>query len=666
MVNPAMLDPAASETLTPPSSGRAPRLAPRWYALAQLAGWWLVALCNMVITWASLGITDGHVGERLLQHGYDVGHASVLGLLSALVVWGWRRWTPARTGHGYLALACFSATLSQLLLRDDLRGGAAMLGGGADAVLPEIAVALVFSLSVPISAWLGLRLRTGKKGVALLVVATLLALGHQWLWPSLYPGIHSYASWCATLLAAGPLSRGISYMTRATNDRRATTMTRAGLAVVTAMAVASVVLPVPPAVRSQMVQIPGSVIAQWSGLPRKLWRDITGANQLTQLRAVTPPSLHPSMPPTARAQLPWLPRAPIVLLLAIDAMRADVLIKVGDKLPVLSSLQRDGVSFSHVWSPAPSTVASVVAFFSGRSASQLRWKRKRIGRKVHKYPRKDGVPRVPELLHRAQVDSGVATHMAGMRPAYGLTRGFRSTFAVPDRSAASVVKAWKRWLPRHRDGASLQYIHFIDAHNPYNLAGTAGSEWDNYIGELGLVDRAIGEMVAHLAEQGLTERTIIIITADHGDAFGEHNSRFHGSTVYEEQVRVPLIVYHPELSPRRVEAQVSLLDLAPTLLDLFDVAAPGAYVGQSLLPAVMGHPTPRRDPIYLDSQARYVGMVFSDWTKLVIHQGGGTALFDLKVDPGEAHNIIDRDPRAQAHQQRYREYLLHYGVRPFR
>ena len=359
----------------------------------------------------------------------------------------------------------------------------------------------------------------------------------------------------------------------------------------------------------------------------------------------------------------WLPDRPIVVLLVVDALRANVLDHHASQLPAITKLRKEGVYFSHTWSAAPDTNASVTSLFSGRYSSQMLWTPKQAGR-IKPFPHKDPTPRVPELLAKNAVQSGVSGHLQGLRPPFGLTKGFGSVFHSK-RPAKRVVEAWARWLAGRREESSLTYIHFIEAHSPYEAAGTEGSEYDCYVRELALVDDAIAEVRKHLREARLDERAILVVTADHGEAFGEHNSRFHGSSVYEEQVRVPLIVAHPALKPRIVTAQVSLIDMAPTLLDVFDIAAPAQYMGISLLSALQGGPIRRVEPIFLDSQKRFVGMVFDDETKLVMHESGTVALYDLRRDPLEKDNVIDRHPQAIAHREAFDHFVSSNGLRLF-
>jgi len=608
-------------------------------------------MANIVATWLTIDMPPAGAAVRIGQHAYELGHALALGLLSWAAVAAWRRWAPSKPIAGYLALSVLAILIGQWVLRPDLRSSVGMLQLESGWGLATSVAAALVAMCVPISAWLGQEFVRRIGYTPLVLLALLLALGHQLVLSNLYLGIHAYATWCAAILGAAGLqplaARLEQYFAHRSRWLRKLTLT-----FLTAAAVASLLVRTPSDVGIQMVQLPGSVVAQWGTVAlRRLPRT-------TVKEATRTPSA-----PTPRDQATWLPDRPIVVLLVVDALRASVLDDDASQIPVITKLRKEGVYFPHTWSAAPDTNASVTSLFSGRYSSQMVWTPKQAGR-IKPFPHEDPTPRVPELLGRNGVQSGVSGHLRGLHTPFGLTKGFGSVFRSK-RPAKKVVEAWANWLADRREEPSLTYIHFIEAHSPYGVAGTEGSPYERYVQEVAQVDEAIAEVQKHLLEVGLDERAILIVTADHGEAFGEHNSRFHGSTVYEEQVRVPLVIVHPALKPRIVTAQVSLIDIAPTLLDIFNVGAPAEYMGTSLLPALQGGPVLRDDPIFLDSQKRFVGMVFDDGTKLVMHESGTIALYDLQRDPQEKDNLFDQHPRARVYRDAFDHFVASNGLKIF-
>ena len=624
---------------------------PRAPASAHLLGWLLVGIANIVATWMTIDMPRAGVAVRIGQHAYDLGHALALGLLSWAVVAAWRRWAPSKPIAGYLALSILAILIGQWLLRPDLRSSVGMLRLESGWELAASLAAALVAMCVPISAWLGQSFVRQIGYTPLVLLALLLALGHQLVLGNLYLGIHAYATWCAAILGAAGLGPVAARLERQF-VHRSPWLRRLGLTFLTAAAVASLWVRTPSDVGIQMVQLPGSVVAQWGAVAlRRLPRS-------TLKEATRTPSA-----PTPRDEATWLPDRPIVVLLVVDALRASVLNDDASQIPAITKLREEGVYFPHAWSAAPDTNASVTSMFSGRYSSQMLWTPKKAGR-IKPFPHKDPTPRVPELLAKNGVQSGLSGHMRGMHPDFGLTKGFGSIFQSK-HAAKKVVESWAHWLADRREEPSLTYIHFIEAHSPYDGAGTEGSKYERYVREVALIDEALAELQKHLLEVGLEERAILIVTADHGEAFGEHNTRYHGATVYEEQVRVPLIIVHPALKPRIVTAQVSLIDIAPTLLDIFNITAPAQYMGTSLLPALQGGPVRRADPIFLDSQRRFVGMVFGDGTKLVMHESGTIALYDLHRDPQEKENLIDQHPRASAYREAFNHFVSSNSLKIF-
>jgi arylsulfatase A-like enzyme len=236
--------------------------------------------------------------------------------------------------------------------------------------------------------------------------------------------------------------------------------------------------------------------------------------------------------------------------------------------------------------------------------------------------------------------------MKGLRPQHGATAGLRIEVDArhqpkpQHQRSESVVTAWLEWISSHRDRPVFAYMHVLDPHWPYDGGGKSGSPRERYVREVTRVDQAVGMLLDGLRAQELEDRAIVILTADHGEAFGEHNSRYHGSTLYEELVHVPLVIAGKNLKPRVVSQAVTLLDLGPTVLDLFGASTPGSYMGQSLVPLLAGERVTLARPIFLDSHGEYTGMVFEDGIKLVVHNGV-PELYDLRTDPGELVNAYD-------------------------
>jgi arylsulfatase A-like enzyme len=136
-----------------------------------------------------------------------------------------------------------------------------------------------------------------------------------------------------------------------------------------------------------------------------------------------------------------------------------------------------------------------------------------------------------------------------------------------------------------------------------------------------------------------------VLSADHGESFGEHRSRSHGTTLYDEVLRVPLLIGGPGVRPGSIDDLVSLVDLAPTMLDLFDVEAPGHFMGQSLKPYILGERPVLTRPIVAEARD-LIAFVSPKGLKVILDvKTERTELYDLETDPFELDNIADDDAR---------------------
>ena len=134
-------------------------------------------------------------------------------------------------------------------------------------------------------------------------------------------------------------------------------------------------------------------------------------------------------------------------------------------------------------------------------------------------------------------------------------------------------------------------------------------------------------------------RTALIVGSDHGEGFGEHGVFHHNKTLYEVMVHVPLMVEMPGVKPRVVDQFVSLMDVAPTILDLFHVPTPGNWMADSLLPFLEGGRIDPNRVIFMDKQNESA-LLFPDGLK-VIRRGGVEELYDVRKDATEADNLWD-------------------------
>jgi arylsulfatase A-like enzyme len=201
------------------------------------------------------------------------------------------------------------------------------------------------------------------------------------------------------------------------------------------------------------------------------------------------------------------------------------------------------------------------------------------------------------------------------------------------------------WLRGLGDQPAFGWIQLMDPHAPYKRGKPGSPPWNRYLAEVEHVDELIGNLALAIADKELRSRTYLIVSADHGEAFGEHNTKAHAHTVYEELVRVPFIVIGPGIEPRVIAEPVSLIDVGPTVLDLFGLHTPGHMMGQSLVPLLRGRNVQLSRPIVIDAGRRKQAIVGRDGLKAIRNlRQKTTELYDLNVDPNEAENLVETRP----------------------
>jgi arylsulfatase A-like enzyme len=297
-----------------------------------------------------------------------------------------------------------------------------------------------------------------------------------------------------------------------------------------------------------------------------------------------------------------------VLVVSIDTLRRDHVGLHGYPRPTtprLDTLGAEAVVFDDAVSVSSWTLPAHLSMFTSLTPAAHGGVDRR-----HGYDRR--IPTLPEALRRAGFATHAVTSHLYLSEAYGLDAGFDTLDYAYDRKAIDVAGRAIEALDRIGDRGFFLFLHFYDPHRPYapppralrhfetGYAGSvSGAAWDLtpeqmpaadlahlialYDGEIRFADAQLGRVLDHLRRRGLDSRTLVIVTSDHGEEFGEHGNWEHQYTLYEELVRIPLVVRAPGRRPRREPAQASLLDVAPTVLDALGLPPLPGQRGRSLL-----------------------------------------------------------------------------------
>jgi tetratricopeptide (TPR) repeat protein len=214
----------------------------------------------------------------------------------------------------------------------------------------------------------------------------------------------------------------------------------------------------------------------------------------------------------------------------------------------------------------------------------------------------------------------------------------------------------ERWMGESA-APFFAWVHLYDPHTPYTAPEPFRSRHAQdirgaYDAEIAWTDSLVGRLLDGLAARGALDRTVVVVVGDHGEALGDHGEQTHGFFIYEETLRIPLLVAGPSVAPRTVAAPVRIVDVMPTVLDLLAVPAPPAVQGRSLSPLGRGETL---DLVSL-SETWYPRFHYG-WSELTSIRDGRykliraprRELYDLERDPGERTDLAGREPaRADA------------------
>lgn len=354
-----------------------------------------------------------------------------------------------------------------------------------------------------------------------------------------------------------------------------------------------------------------------------------------------------------------------ILLITIDTLRPDHLgaYRYARKTsPNIDALARSGFVFEHVWAAASKTSDSVPALMSGRFISEMETDRR--SKPAWILPSND---LIMERFSRA----GWYTHAAMVRMFtdaffFGIDQGI-STLATSkidfNRVSAPaltdmILEAWDAWDQADDPRPFFSWVHYNEPHARYTKHegfDFGDSDMDRYDSEIAFVDNQIGRLIQGLEDRNLLKKTIVVITSDHGEAFLEHGQPYHGRALYEEAIRVPLIIRVPRQKGRRVGGPVSIIDVPETLANLAGLPPGDAPSAVSLVGAMAsGKKVPPRD-IWMDSflqqdtpSARLLGVVRWPYKAVLDFRNGRMTLFNLKEDPGERIDLVEKEPKRAA------------------
>lgn len=397
-----------------------------------------------------------------------------------------------------------------------------------------------------------------------------------------------------------------------------------------------------------------------------------------------------------------------VIIVVVDALRADKLGCYNSEeglTPEIDALAETALVFDAAYSNATFTFPSTASLFTSTQPPVHRIthdpKREEMLRRLS-----DGYVMLPEVYKAAGYTTGLLTFPGWVSPTANYMQGV-DVKAESERSDTALLKLANDFITDHGDQPFFLYLHFIDMHdywfpehlfegvdpealglspNLMSLANMAiptaydtlakvlnqpGGLTDRDLEHLQSVynrrlmetDRVIGELTRHLDAAGLTEETLMVITADHGEQFLEHGRLVHGGDAfYNELIHIPFVVSNPRLYPETVTTSTpaTSIDFAPTLLDLMNLEIPGVYQGESLAHRL------NEDRVVIATDGRTWKVLNREWSYISAEPLGREELYNLVVDPGETDNLVDKEPEiVDLGRQHVRQAMSEWARHPY-
>jgi arylsulfatase A-like enzyme len=379
-----------------------------------------------------------------------------------------------------------------------------------------------------------------------------------------------------------------------------------------------------------------------------------------------------------------------IVLITLDTLRADHLGCYGyarARTPIIDGFAGGALRFDNAFSTINTTLASHAAMMTGKHPQTL-------GIPRNSFPLSPEFPTIAELLSHAGYRTAAFVSCSALASGMGLARGFKTydeTFdlSAPDqeqRRAEATTAAALRWLKRNTDGPFFLWVHYFDPHFPYEppapfdtihdtgYQGPADGSmgyleklWQNrisparadlqrlvdlYDGEIAYLDHCLEPLLDELGRPGLKERTLVAVTADHGEHLTERRLKFyHGNYVYQPSIRVPLLIRLPSAAARTgtVSETVQTIDLFRTLLGAAGVPAANGDRNQDLAGPLVPRPAfaeasrpwsvENHNPNQYQNLEKAAMVVRYPWKLVVTPWRRQVELYNLQQDPAERNNL---------------------------
>jgi arylsulfatase A-like enzyme len=366
-----------------------------------------------------------------------------------------------------------------------------------------------------------------------------------------------------------------------------------------------------------------------------------------------------------------------VILISVDSLRKDHIGIYGyekNTTPNIDKFAKKSLVFTNAVGQSSWTLPSHISIFTSL------------------YPSSHGVPYIGyqlnknitmfhEFLKSQNYTSIAIINNVYLSSIFGFNRSFDffneqfANYTKNGKTITDVNKHFFDWLNKNHQKKFFAFIQYIDSHCPYiahekyftnyqqehekykYLEKKCASSLKNYTptkdeiqfmkkaydSDIAFVDENLNELFKKLEVLGIINKTIIILTSDHGDQFMEHGGLEHAYTLYDEVISVPLIIWHPKLNTKIINTQVQLIDIMPTILDFLGLSIPNNIDGKSLIAVISGNSNKETPAFSEKPPYKIISVRFNDF-KFILTNNTNRELYDLKNDPNEKENVTKKYP----------------------
>lgn len=352
---------------------------------------------------------------------------------------------------------------------------------------------------------------------------------------------------------------------------------------------------------------------------------------------------------------------PNVVLISIDTLRSSALGIYGNKqisTPNMDAFGKSGVVFKNEISAVPLTLPSHISLLTGLLPLHHGIHNNSLFRLTMDHVSMATIFHQNGYRTQAFVSSWILDHHVGLDQGFDgyddqfQTTGDEASSEELERSGGETADRAIAWLSKNSQSPFFLFVHLYDPHAPYHPPQPYASRYKNkYYGEVAYVDEQIGRLLKALAP--VQSKTVIILTADHGEGLGEHEELMHALFIYDSTIHVPLMMAGPGLAAGKdITTQTRSIDVMPTALALAGLAQPNGIDGRSLVPLIRGESWSESEAYSETLYPLTVGWhpLFSARTSRWKYiESKKPELYDLQADPGETKNVVPMQP-AVAHQ----------------